>query len=165
MAYSNLLLILIFGAILPSFQCFSSRFVHSSLLTRHDTFHRRFQSNSHISAIMTVKTGKEGKPASSADEDLELTRNIIMAHQDKQQGNSVTNSATTVLPSYSPNTASSITSTTSMPIMTHAPQRLKLRPLIILVLGMGAVALFNKPQLVSPLISTVQGWTQTRLLK
>jgi hypothetical protein len=32
---------------------------------------------------MSIQTGKDGKPASSADEDLELTRIIIMMHQEK----------------------------------------------------------------------------------
>jgi hypothetical protein len=44
---------------------------------------------------MSIQTGKDGKPASSADEDLELTRNIIMMHQEKymSQSSSVSASA------------------------------------------------------------------------
>jgi hypothetical protein len=42
---------------------------------------------------MSIQTGKDGKPASSADEDLELTRIIIMMHQENYMSQSFSVSA------------------------------------------------------------------------
>jgi len=68
-------------------------------------------------ALSVIKTGKDGKPASSSHEDLELTRTIILQHQEKyinQSRDYLSSSSTemTAVPS-SPYAALSLVTTTT----------------------------------------------------
>ena len=131
-----LLLLLILGATLQLAECLSVKFVPYTAL------HRGGIHSSSPTCIWSIQTGKDGKPASTADQDLEFTRSIIMAHQDKYSSD---DSSSNSIVASSPNTRPTPSRHTSKP-----SRRISSSVILILLLGiMGAAVTvtFCKPQI------------------
>lgn len=107
---------------------------------------------------MSIKTGKDGKPASSSDEDLELTRSIIMAHQEKYSDSSLSPTVAASSPiATSPQVAAIAQKLDSPYLMNTSPLTTFTSPILWFIVALGAMALW-KPQVFPILMTRVPRW-------
>jgi hypothetical protein len=154
----------LFLLLLPALHGFTvSSFRSAALFDTNQGLLQRRTVSTLLQSVISVKTGKDGKPAASPDQDLELTRSIIMAHQDKfsdANAPSTSELSTRVVP----------LSTDTPSLLIQPGSRVRTTRPIWILLGLATAAAaaslpLSRPPVLSVFITQLPTWIQQGPLK